>query len=221
VFAGDALRQSVRVGRGARVVLTSQTALQVHPGACGVAATIDQRYEVEDDAELHAHWDPVIPFATARLSQRFDLRLAETARLYWSDAIMAGRVTRGESWRFCELAHELRLTIAGRLSYLERYRLAPGSADPARRWVADRAAYLATLLVQHARADTETAESFHREVCGVPGATAAVDLVEPRLMAGRIAASEGVPFALVRARSRRFVLERLFESPHLAGRKSV
>jgi urease accessory protein UreH len=31
IFAGDTLRQSVRVGCGARVVLTSQSALQVHP----------------------------------------------------------------------------------------------------------------------------------------------------------------------------------------------
>ena len=33
VFGGDSLHVEVRVGRGARVVLTSQAALQVHPAA--------------------------------------------------------------------------------------------------------------------------------------------------------------------------------------------
>src|SRR5258707_15330208 len=33
IFAGDVLRQSVRVGSGARVVRTSQSALQLHPPA--------------------------------------------------------------------------------------------------------------------------------------------------------------------------------------------
>src|SRR4029077_20028319 len=33
VFGGDVLTQSIRVGRGARAVLTSQAALQIHPSA--------------------------------------------------------------------------------------------------------------------------------------------------------------------------------------------
>jgi urease accessory protein UreH len=36
VFAGDTLRQLIHVERGARVVLTSQSALQVHPPALQV-----------------------------------------------------------------------------------------------------------------------------------------------------------------------------------------
>ena len=40
---------------------------------------------------LHCHWDPLIPFANARFRQRIDVRLAESARLYGSDAFMCGR----------------------------------------------------------------------------------------------------------------------------------
>src|SRR4051812_38646338 len=50
VFAGDALRQSVRVGRGARVLLASQSALQAHPSAAAAAASIAHDYVVDDDA---------------------------------------------------------------------------------------------------------------------------------------------------------------------------
>ena len=43
----------------------------------------------------------MIPFAGARLEQRFDLAgRRRPAALYWSDALMSGRVSRGEAWRF-------------------------------------------------------------------------------------------------------------------------
>ena len=81
IFGGDAIRQSIHVASGARVVLTSQAALQVHPSITSAAARIDHEYCVDDDAELHCHWDPVIPFAGARLAQHYDIRVSSGARL--------------------------------------------------------------------------------------------------------------------------------------------
>ena len=111
VFAGDALDLSIRVRPGARVILASQSALQVHPSAASTPALIRHRYVVEEDGELQAHWDPVIPFAGARLDQRFELQIDEPSRLYWSDALMSGRVDRAETWSFDCVAHELRLRV--------------------------------------------------------------------------------------------------------------
>src|SRR5438093_1512155 len=127
VFAGDALDLSIRVGTGARVLITSQSALQVHPSAAPGPASIRHDYVVEDRAELHAHWDPVIPFAEARLDQHFDVQIAEGSRLYWSDALMSGRVSRAERWRFDSLLHELRLRVGSSVKYLERYALTPAN----------------------------------------------------------------------------------------------
>src|SRR6266851_1348162 len=92
VFGGDTLRQTVHVARGARVVLTSQSALQVHPSVFSFCnpAVLQSCYSVEADGELHCQWDPVIPFAGARIEQQFDLRIAESSGLYWGDAVMAG-----------------------------------------------------------------------------------------------------------------------------------
>jgi len=73
IFGGDMLQQSIHVGNGARVVLTSQAALQVHPSATPLAAVICHEYSVAHQAELHCEWDPVIPFADARLQQRIVL----------------------------------------------------------------------------------------------------------------------------------------------------
>src|SRR5207237_5997224 len=57
-------------------------------------------------------------------------------RFYWSDGLMSGRVSKGETWRFHSIDHELRLTVGRSLGYLERYRLVPAERDPRQRWLA-------------------------------------------------------------------------------------
>lgn len=219
IFAGDVLQQSIRVARGARVVLTSQSALQVHPSAASSAARIQHDYIVEEDGELQCQWDPVIPFAAARLDQRFDLRIAESSRLYWSDALMAGRVSRGEAWRFESLAHELRLRIGSSLAYLERYTLAPDDRPVQCPWMCAGATYLATALVHHAGATTETADALYRAVAELDEVRAGVDLIGPGLVLARFLAANGAPFARARASYRTLALESIFGGPALPTRK--
>jgi urease accessory protein len=230
VFGGDRLHQSIRVGPGARVVLTSQSALQVHPAGGlqegrmaelqeGEMAVVHHDYDVEDDGELHCHWDPVIPFTDAALVQQFELAIRPTARLYWSDALMSGRASRGEAWRFRMLAHTLQLRIGGALKYLERYRLSPANGSIASRWIADACHYFATTLVHHPRATSDEVETLHRRVEDVDGVRAAVDLLEPQLVIARVMAPHGPPFAAARAAVRGSILDTVFDRPTLAGRK--
>ena len=219
VFAGDRLRQTVRVERGARVLLASQSALQVHPSDADAPAEIEHVYHVEGDAELHCCWDPVIPFSGARLAQRFDLRLAADARAYWSDALMAGRCSRGEAWQFQELRHELRVSVGGALKYLERYRLAPGDADPRRQWVVGEAAYTGTTVVRHDRATVPFAEGLHEALVHDGGTRSAVDVVEPGLIVGRTLAQDGPAFARARATIRDRALADVYDSPLLIVRR--
>src|SRR5207244_1938364 len=110
------------------------------------------------------HWDPVIPFAGARLDQRFLIQSAESSRLYWSDALMSGRVSRAEAWRFDSVAHELQLRIGSSLKYLERYRLTPDDRSFAHPWIAGGTHYTATALTYHERATIDTAESLLRAI---------------------------------------------------------
>jgi urease accessory protein len=233
IFAGDTLRQSIRVGRGARVALTSQSALQAHPSAAPVPARIDHEYVVEDDAELQCQWDPLIPFAGARIDQRFDLRIAESSRLYWSDAVMAGRVSRGEAWRFRTLAHELRLVVGTSLVYLERYTLTPASRAVERSWMAGRARYLATAIVHHEAATSEAAETLQRLApldqspsdaqelngAGRLAVDLGVDLIHSKTIVGRMLAADGAPFALARAAFHTLALAGIFGGPGRVGRK--
>ena len=180
IFAGDRLEQRVRVERGARVLLVSQAAVQLHPAANAGRASLESWYEIEDDAALDCFWDPVIPFAGARLQQRVDLQIAAGGEIFWSDALMSGRVGRGETWRFAALGHELRANVAGSLVYLERYDLAPLSRAVTHPWRAHRANYLGTTIVRSAAATAGRAEEAQRRLGTIAGLQAGVDCVEPR-----------------------------------------
>ena len=219
IFAGDTFHCRMRVGRGAQVVLTSQSALQVHPSPAQNPARVVHEYVVDEGGELYAHWDPIIPFAEARLDQRYDLRIAGGSRLYWSDALMAGRSARGEAWQFRGVAHELRLSVASTLAYLERYRLAPTTRSVAGPWAAGAAQYLATALIYDPRALEGRAETLHRQLERFSEVHGAVDAIESNLIAGRLLAAAGPPFAAARRQLRQSALELIFQRPNLVGRK--
>jgi urease accessory protein UreH len=218
VFAGDYLQQSVRVEPGACVLLGSQSALQAHPGA-GADARLHHRYVVADEGELHCHWDPLIPFANARLAHRVELDVAGGSRLYWSDALMSGRWARGEDWLFSELAHELHLRVDGSLKYLERYRLAPEQRDVTSGPIAGAARYLGTTLVHHAAATAGAAEALQNELDRMTDVRGGVDLVAPNVIAARLLGRHGARFRAARAALRVHAANELFAAPQLQFRR--
>lgn len=225
VFAGDRLEQHVRVERGARVLLASQSALQIHPpsptrrrtaaapaesapAATLCPATLVASYDVETGGALDCFWDPLIPFAGARLQQRVDVRIAEDGELFWSDALMSGRAACGEAWRFEVLDHELRTSVGGSLKYLERYCLVPRSRVPSNTWSAHRANYVGTTIVHSDAATPGRAEEAQRRLPAGEGLRAGVDCVATNLLVGRLLAERGPQFACARA-----VLRDVFDRP--------
>jgi urease accessory protein UreH len=200
VFGGDCFEQSIRVERGAGVRLTSQSALQVHPGADGSVARLLSNYHMDHGAQLQCEWKPLIPFAGARIEQQVSIDLADSAYLYWSDALMSGRQARGEQWKFATLAHELAVSRAGSLEYLERYRVAPNEEGVCRSWVAGDASYLGTTLMSGREIDVDTAERLHADLGAVAGVRAAVDELDRRLLLVRLMAASGPRFHEARLR---------------------
>ena len=219
VFAGDCLHQRVTVEGGARVLLASQSALQVHRTDSLDAAQVHHEYHVEEGGELHCHWDPVIPFAGARLVERFDLQVARGGRLYWSDTLMSGRASRGEAWQCAAIDHELRLTIDGALKYLERYRLAPTERKLLEPWMAGEAHYVGTTLVHHPRATSETAAELQGRLEEIEGVRVGIDLVDRALLVGRLLATTGVSCARARTVCREVILDAVFGRPELVARR--
>jgi urease accessory protein len=194
VFGHDHLQQIVRVGCGARVRLTSQSALQVHPSPDGGTAYLQSSYHVSDGAHLHCHWHPLIPFADARIEQRMDLNIAGGGYLYWSDALMSGRHARGERWRFASLAHEIVVSRDGSLQYLERYRIQPNELTVSRPWVAGNASYLGTTLMSGRPIEPSLVERLHIELGRLVGVRAGADRLDDRLLLVRLLSESGTAF---------------------------
>ena len=125
LFGGDELECSIRVERGAQVLLTQQSATKVHP-TLGPPAIQRHRVFVENGAELQLYFEPVIPFAGSSLMQSIRIDLEENARLVFWEGLMAGRIGRGERWQFQRLASETDLRLNGKPVYLERFILPDG-----------------------------------------------------------------------------------------------
>jgi urease accessory protein len=193
IFGGDDLRQTIVVEPGARVRLTSQSAVQVHADRTGALAMLRSTYRVEGGARLACEWDPTIPFPGAALEQRIAIEVASDATLLWSDALMAGREARGERWQFSRLFHELRLTRDCRLAYLERYDLTRNRHQASRRWIAGNSCYFGTLLGVGPAMTRDLAARIHGELNAAAGRWSA-DLIEHELLLCRLAADEGTTF---------------------------
>lgn len=202
VFGGDCLTQTIVVEAGAQVRVTSQSAMQVHPNDTGELAMLAATYRIADGGHLSCEWDPLIPFADARLEQRIAIEVAGGASLFWSDALMAGREARGERWQFSQLAHELRLVRNGTLAYMERYNIAPDACVPATRWAAADACYFGTVLVVGAAATREAAERTDRECAAIGDVRASADLLEQNLLLARLVSRSGTSFRRARESTR-------------------
>jgi urease accessory protein UreH len=57
---------------------------------------------------------------------------------------MAGRITRNEAWQFSEFTSETRLSVAGKVIYLDRFRLSADPAHAAGPWTLGRHGYCGT-----------------------------------------------------------------------------
>jgi urease accessory protein len=202
VFGHVRLRQTVRVGSGARVRLTSQAALQIHLSLECATTLIEGSYRVEDGAHLHCDCHPLIPFADARLDQRIEVNIVGDGCLYWTDALMCGREARGERWRFASLAHEIAVSRDGFLEHLERYCIQPTEVELSRAWAASDASYLGTTLLTGWSINPDAAERLHAELGGLPGVRAAADRLEDRMLLVRLLSAFGPAFHEARHRIR-------------------
>ena len=202
VFGHDHLQQIVRVGCGARVRLTSQSAMQVHPSPDSATAHVQSSFHVEDGAQLHCDWHPLIPFEEARIDQRIDVNIAGGGCLYWSDALMSGRHARGERWTFASLAHEIAVSRDGSLEYLERYRIQSNELAVSRSWAAGDASYLGTTLVSGRSIEPGVAERLHAELGHLAGVRAAADRLDDRVLLVRLLSVSGTAFHEARRRIR-------------------
>ena len=166
LVGGDRLAIDVEVGPGAHACLTTPSATKVYRTA---GATAEQTIKLTLAPRARLEWVPdhTIPFAGAALRQRIEADVGEGASMLLIDAFAAGRVARGERWRFALL--DCALSVRDARGWLVHDRLvlrdgAPGSGLG----VAENRPYVATVVLV---ADGDLA-SFAEDV----GALAADDV---------------------------------------------
>jgi len=125
LFGGDDVEFVIHVQRGARVLITQQSATKIHPSQ-GRPAIQRNHVLVDTGAELQLFLEPIIPFAGSCLRQMTQINVQPGARLVFWEGFMAGRVGRGERWQFREITLETRLLWNQQPVYLDRFRLPNG-----------------------------------------------------------------------------------------------
>jgi urease accessory protein len=125
VLGGDRLTVDVDVGSGAHACLTTPSATRVYRAAAGPA---EQTVRLTLGAGASLEWVPdhTIPFAGAALRQSIEAEVGEGASLILVDAWAAGRIARGEAWRFARIESAITIRDAHGLVLYDRFALPAG-----------------------------------------------------------------------------------------------
>ena len=145
LVGGDRLAIEIDVAAGAHACLTTPSATKVYRAAAEPAL---QTVRITAAKGATVEWMPdhTIPFPGAALRQAIDVDLADGARLVLVDAFAAGRVARGEAWRFSAVDSALSIAdVRGRL-FADRWVLRGGEAWEGLGFTEGRP-YFATLVV--------------------------------------------------------------------------
>jgi urease accessory protein len=145
LVGGDRLVIDGAVTAEAHACLTTVSATKVYRTA-GPPAEQDVRLRIEAGATLEYVPDHTIPFAGSNVRQRIDVQMGDRARLILVDAFAAGRVARGEAWRFARLESAITVRDAEGWRFCDRLALEGRAAWTGLGFAEDHT-YFATVLV--------------------------------------------------------------------------
>lgn len=171
VVGGDRLTIDVEVGPGAHACLTTPSATRIYRTAGEPAV---QRVRLVLAPGAIAEWVPdhTIPSAGAALRQSLEVEAGAGATLVAIDAFAAGRVARGEAWRFARLDSALTVRDARGLVLHDRFVLEGGEG-----WrglgLSEGRPYFATVVVIAEAGLDDVVADLAGALAGIAGATAA------------------------------------------------
>jgi urease accessory protein len=186
LVGGDALAIEVDVAPGAHACLTTPSATKVYRAASSPARQA-VTLRLAPGARLEWVPDHTIPSAGAALRQSLTAEVGDGAVLVLVDAFAAGRVARGEAWRFAELDSALIVRDARGLVLHDRLVLRDGA--PRGLGITEGLPYFATVAVV-ADAGIEAFAERLRGREGVPGAEIGVGLLARRGAVARCLAAD-------------------------------
>ena len=126
IAGGDELEIDVRVESGAHVLLTTPGAGKWYRSSGPWAR---QRVAIAAAAGSRVEWLPqeTILYESARADIRWEASIDSQARVIAWDIVCLGRTGSGEAFDKGEVRLETRITVGGRLAWLERGRIEPSS----------------------------------------------------------------------------------------------
>ncbi len=178
LVGGDRLRIEVDAGAGAHAVLTTPSASRVYR-TDGEPTVQTVSLRLGPGAILEWVPDHTIPFPGSAYRQAIDVETDDGAALILLDAFAAGRIARGEAWRFRRLESALSVRDRRGLVVHDRFVLDDGAAS-AGLGRAEGHDYFASVVVVADHGLDAFAASARRLVAGVEGATAGVGTLPRR-----------------------------------------
>lgn len=143
LVGGDRLTVDVSAEPGAHAVLTTPSATKVYRSS-GAPAVQEVLLRLASGAAVEYVPDHTIPFPGSALRQAIVAEVGEDARLLVVDAFAAGRIGRGEAWRFDRLESSLQVRDAAGWLLRDRFAL-QGHAGWAGLGFTEGAPYFATI----------------------------------------------------------------------------
>ena len=124
VLCGDELLLRLALGPGAQVLLTTPSAMRIHP-ARGRGASQKTVIRLGEGAVLEYLPEPTLPFAGSSFSQETEIFLADGAVLFYWDLLGPGRLGKGERFAYRSFQNRFRIYESEALLVEESFRLAP------------------------------------------------------------------------------------------------
>jgi urease accessory protein len=125
LVAGDSIRLRVRCEADSRLLLSTQANTRIFKSIDGRQAEQLTEGHLAENALAVVLPDPLVPQADSRYHQAQHWHLAPSATLLLADWWHAGRTDLGEKFAFTSFGTELRVSVADRLTLLDRFALRP------------------------------------------------------------------------------------------------
>jgi urease accessory protein len=146
IVGGDCLETEIRLRKGSHVCLTTPSATAVYR-ALNRPAIQRTTIRLEEDSVLECFPEHVIPYAGSALLQSVRVEMASRSCLVLADAFSAGRIARGERWKFKELVNKTEVRLGNSPVYLSQSKIVPSEPFPDCLGVMEDFNYAASLVV--------------------------------------------------------------------------
>lgn len=167
---GDTQELDICIGKGSKVILSSQSFEKIHDTNNGKATRTSQ-IQLEQGAFLDFNPLPVIPFANSYFENSTRVEMQKDCALSYSEIFCAGRVSRGEIFEFKCFSSNLRIYQENKLIFFDNTFLDPSTQNLRDLcYFGDYTHYLNWILVDK----NYSAEDFRKKISACKDVNAAV-----------------------------------------------